>query len=37
MNKKIINHNYIIIYDVVSKGYRKINKDTIKSIKKYGI
>ena len=37
-NKKhIIDDNHIIVYDMLSKGYRKINKDTIKSIKKYGI
>lgn len=36
-NKKhIIDKNHIIVYDMLSKGYRKINKDTIKSIKKYG-
>lgn len=35
--KQIIDSNHIIVYDMVSKGYRKINKDTIKSIKKYGI
>ncbi len=35
--KQIIDDNHIIVYDMLSKGYRKINKDTIKSIKKYGI
>ena len=35
--KQIIDNNHIIVYDMLSKGYRKINKDTIKSIKKYGI
>ena len=32
-----MDNNHIIIYDMIIKSYRKINKDTIKSIKKYGI
>ncbi len=36
-NKKVfVDSQHITVYDMISKGYRKINIDTIQSIKKYG-
>lgn len=37
-NKRVIKDDkHITVYDMLSKGYRKINIDTIQSIKKYGV
>ena len=37
-NKRIVKDDkHITVYDMLSRGYRKINIDTIQSIKKYGI
>lgn len=35
--KQVIDTQYITVYDMVNKGYRKINVDTIISVKKYGV
>ena len=37
-DKRIIKDDkHITVYDMLAKGYRKINIDTIQSIKKYGV
>lgn len=35
--KVIVDNQHITVYDMVKQGYRKINIDTIISVKKYGV